>query len=224
MSDQQAGSGTVSPAGIPWAAPVVRVLVRDVVLPYLAYVVLHTAGVANVWALAGGAAVSLAMVVLDAARSRHVNALGLIVLVTLVLAVVVSLISGNARVTLARDCVITGGLGLIFLGSLVRGRPLVYHVLARFDAARGPSGQGRLAERWQNDPQVRSSLRITTLVWGLVLLADATLRLIAVLVLPVPEAAAMATVLTILTVVVLVGFLRFYLPRHAREATAGTPA
>jgi hypothetical protein len=193
-------------------APVARVLARDVVLPYLAYLGLHALGVSNVLALAAGAVVSAAVVAGEMVRHRRVDALALIVLVTLILAVVVSLISGNARVTLARDCLITGGLGVMFLASLTRRRPLVFHLLAPLAAARDPRGRAGVEDRFQGSSELRSVLRVSTAVWGLLLLADGLLRLLAALLLPVPQAATAATVLTIATVAVLVGWLRFYLP------------
>jgi hypothetical protein len=73
-------------------------------------------------------------------------------------------------------------------------------------------------ERGQRVPQAVQEAQDLHVVWGLVLLADAGLRLAAVLVLSVTTAATAATVLTIATVLVLVGWLRFYLPRRLRSA------
>ncbi|MEO8750449.1 MAG: VC0807 family protein, partial [Allobranchiibius sp.] len=190
----------------------------------LVYLVLHAAGLSNLLALACGAGVSALIALADMAWHRRVNALALIVLLTLVLAVIVSLISGNARVTLARDCVITGGLGLVFLGSLTRRRPLVFHLLAPLVAAREPGGRAAFDRRFEDSPELRSALRVTTAVWGVVLLGDAALRLLAVLLLPVTAAATAATALTIATVVILVGWLRFYLPRRVRTPATESPS
>jgi hypothetical protein len=198
---------------------VAGVLARDVLLPYGVYLALHLAGLSNLLALIAGAAVALLVAVTSAVRQRRLNALTLIVLVTLVLSIVVSLITGNARVTLARDCVITGGLGVVFLASLARHRPVLFHVLAPLAGARLPGGEAGFAERYETSAELRSALRVTTAVWGAVLLADAALRLAAVALLPVTDAATAATALTIATVVVLVGWLRFYLPRRLRAAT-----
>jgi hypothetical protein len=207
------------PSGASGWGPVARVVVRDVLLPYLVYLALHAAGLSNVLALAAGATVAALILVADAARNRRMNALTTIVLLTLILSVVVSLISGNARVTLARDCLITGGLGVIFLGSLTRRRPLLFHLLAPLAAPRLAGGPAAFQSRFEASADLRSALRVTTAVWGAVLLADAALRLAAVLLLPTTDAATAATVLTIATVLVLVGWLRFYLPRRLRAAS-----
>lgn len=200
--------------------PVIRVIAREVLLPYLVYLALHSAGVSSLLSLAAGAAMAVLLMATDAARKGRPNALTAIVLLTLVLSIVVSLISGNARVTLARDCLITGGLGAVFLGSLLRPRPLLYQLLAPLASPRLPGGEPEFQRRYDESARLRSVLTFSTIVWGLVLLADAGLRLTAVLVLPVSEAATAATVLTIATVVVLVAWLRFYVPRDVLTASS----
>jgi hypothetical protein len=194
----------------------VRVLVRDVLTPYFAYLALHSAGVSDLLALAAGAVTAVLIVLADMAQHRRLNALPTIVLLTLVLSIIVSLISGNARVTLARDCLITGGLGVAFLGSLTRNRPLLYHLLAPLAAARREGGRAAFEREFDHSGDLRRALRFSTVVWAAVLLADAALRLSAVLLLSVTDAATAATVLTIVTVLTLVGWLRFYLPRRLR--------
>jgi hypothetical protein len=210
-------AGVPSSAAAGWA-PVARVVLRDVLLPYLVYLALHAAGVTNLFALAAGAGLAVVIVIADAVRDRRINVLTLIVLLTLVLSVVVSLISGNARVTLARDCVITAGLGIVLLGSLTRRRPLLFHLLAPLMTAHHLDNDITFDRRFERSPDLRATLRISTAVWGFVLLADACLRLTAVALLSVSAAASAATILTIATVVILVGWLRFYLPRRLRAS------
>ena len=205
---------------------VARTIAREVLLPYLVYLALHSSGVSNLLALTAGAAVAVVMMLARAARRERPTALTAIVLLTLILSIAVSLISGNARVTLARDCLITGGLGVVLLGSLACRRPLLFHLLAPLAGPRLPGGEAEFARRFDTSARLRSALILSTVVWGVVLLGDAALRLAAVLLLPVSSAATAATVLTIATVVVLVGWLRFYLPRRVLTGTGsltGTP-
>ena len=197
---------------------VAPVIIREVLLPYAVYLALHSAGVSSLLALIAGASAAVVITTASAARSRRVTALAGIVLLTLILSIIVSLISGNARVTLARDCLITGGLGIIMLGSLTRQRPLLFHLLAPLSAPRFAGGEPEFERHYDESPTLRSALMLSTIVWGLVLLADAALRLTAVLVLPVTDAATAATLLTIVTVLTLVGWLRFYLPRQLRAS------
>jgi hypothetical protein len=212
----RAASELSAPAGGAGWSTVARVIAREVVLPYVVYLALHSAGVSNLLALAAGAAAAVLIMAASAVRHERPTALTGIVLLSLILSIVVSLISGNARVTLARDCLITGGFGVVLLASLTRRRPLLFYVLAPLAAPRLPGGESEFQRRFDESATLRSTLTLSTLVWGLVLLADAALRLTAVLVLPVTAAATAATVLTIITVIVLVSWLRFYLPRRLR--------
>ncbi len=194
---------------------VVPLLVRDVGVPYVAYLALHSAGWSNVAALAAGAAVFAALVVLGMARERRPNALGLVVFATLILAIVVTLITGNARVALARDAVVAGGLGAVFLGSLLVGKPLMYHL------AQAMSPDTRLAARWAGSAGFRSTMRVVSLVWGLGLLADAGIRVGLALSLPVPAAATAISALTFVTVLGLVAWMLWYVRRRPGTELAG---
>jgi hypothetical protein len=71
-------------------------------------------------------------------------------------------------------------------------------------------------ERFQRSPDLRAALRVTTIVCGLALIADALLRLLAALLLPVSQAATAVTALTVATVVIMIGWLRFYVPHRAQ--------
>lgn len=189
------------------------VLVRDVAGPYLVYLALHDlAGWTNLSALVGASVAAAALVLLGLVRSRQLDPLAGIVLLTTLAGVVVALRTGDARATLARESVVSGALGIAFVLSLLR-RPLLFSMLW---ALRG--GEDGPAEGWRRaTPRQRSAMRTGTVVVGAVLVLDALLRVTAVLLLPVSTAAGVVTALTIATVVVIVGWMRWFLPRRYRE-------
>jgi hypothetical protein len=113
---------------------------------------------------------------------------------------------------------------VVVLASLAWHRRVLYHLLAPLAGARSPEGEAGFAARYEGSADLRAALRVTTRVWGVVLLADGALRLAAVTLLPVTEAATAATALTIATVVILVGWLRFYLPRRLRARGTTSPS
>ena len=55
--------------------PVIRVIAREVLLPYLVYLALHSSGVSNLLALAAGAGVAMLVMAADAARKGRPGAL-----------------------------------------------------------------------------------------------------------------------------------------------------
>jgi len=114
--------------------------------------------------------------------------------------------------------VVSAALGIAFLLSLLR-RPLLFSMIWALRPDHGDPAQA-----WAEAPEgTRAATRTGTVVWGVGLLLDAVLRVVLVLALPVSTAAGAVTALTFVTVVVLVGWMRWYLPRRIR-AGATTPA
>lgn len=190
-------------------------LLRDAVGPYVVYLVLHAAGWSSLRALVAGAVVSAVLVALDLARSRRFNALSAVVLLALLLAIAVTAITGDARVALARDAVITAGLGVAFLLSLAGDRPLMFHLMRSVSAGTGPDGASAFEDRVRRSARLGASLRVVTAVWGAGLLVDAGLRLLLAMTLPVSTAATAVTILTVATVLVLLSWMQRYLRSHA---------
>ena len=87
-------------------------------------------GVAAVPALILAALPPLIGVIITWVRERRVNGVGIIVLVSLALALVMPLIGGDARDVVARDAYPNAALGLALGGSLIFGRrPLLFYLL-----------------------------------------------------------------------------------------------
>jgi len=213
---------------------VAPVLIRDVLLPYAVYYFLHHRGVSNVSALAAGGAVNALFVLRGLIRNRRAEALGIIVLITFALGIAASYLTGNARFALAKDSVLTGGVGLVFLLSLLAARPVMYLMIRQMVTHGDPAKASALDARWDSSPGFRSTQRLMTGVWGAGLLADAAVRLVLIMMLPVSTAAAASTGILIATFVLLIAWTRLYLPRRAARlqeaaaapatATAPTPA
>jgi hypothetical protein len=207
------------PASLRTAVPV---LIRDVLGPYLVYFVLrHAAGWSTLMALVGAAVLAAALVVLSLIRSRRVDPLAAVVLLTTLAGIVVALWTGDARATLARESLVSAALGVAFLVSLLR-RPLMFSMLW---ALRGDGVDP--ADGWAGTPEdTRHALRVATAAWGVGLLADAVLRVVIVLTLDPDTAAGAVTALTLVTIALLLGWMRWYLPSRVRpgQVPAGPPA
>jgi hypothetical protein len=201
---------------------VVPVLVRDVVLPYALYYFLHRRGMANVPALAAGGAVNVFFTIVGLIRTRRVQLLGLIVLATFVLGIAASFLTGDARFALAKDSVLTGGVGIVFLLSLLAARPVMYLMIRQMLTEGDPARAAELDRRWDSSPGFRSRQRLMTGVWGAGLLADAVVRLVVIAIVPVSTGAAASTVILLGTFALLIAWTRLYLPYlQRREARSG---
>jgi len=160
-------------------------LAFDIGAPIAVYYLLHSLGVGNLTALAAGAALPAASAGYTLAVERRADGVALFVLATVLASIVVSVVARDPRFLLARDGLITGLWGLWFLASTRARRPAAF-VFAR------PLLEGRkmFAVRdwdalWQAEPAFRRIWRITTLIWGTGMLADAAVRVVISYTLPV---------------------------------------
>lgn len=160
----------------------IRNLIWDVGAPLIVYYPLRLLGASAVLALALAAAVALGRIAYVAVRDRRFDGFAALMAVMFGLGLALTLATGDPRVTLAKDSVVTGVIGVAFLGSCVVGRPLM-HALARrmLPEAR----QAEADERWQNSPRYRRRLVVMSAVWGAILLTEAVVRIVLVYTLPV---------------------------------------
>jgi intracellular septation protein A len=157
-------------------------LVINGLFPILLYQFLTGRGVATVPALVAGSVFPLGYGLWDWIRTHHLDIIAALSMAFIVVSAAASLISGSARFTLIKESFFTGIFGLIFLGSLLLARPLMFYVIRRF--ATGGNAEKLLwwDGLWRH-PNFRHSMRIMTAIWGLTFVADALIRTVLVFVL-----------------------------------------
>ncbi len=77
---------------------------------------------------------------------------------------------------------------VVALGSLASPRPLMFRLARAYGSGRDPAAEAKWDARWEF-PQFRSALRRLTVIWGVVLLAEAALRFWVIVALPSAHAA-----------------------------------
>ena len=191
----------------------IRGLAWDVGIPVLAYYVLHLLGASDWVALLAATVLAGARVVWVAVRDRQLNAFAAVMLIVFGLGLALSFVTGDARYLLLVKSLTTGVVGLFFLGTVVLGRrPLT---LAAQQAWQ-PDRYDELAREYDSDPDVRRGHRVVCTVWGLGLLAEALLRVVIVLLLPISVAVGASSALLVLTIV----GLMFWTARWTKARTA----
>jgi hypothetical protein len=118
-------------------------------------------------------------------KHRKFDAFGSLMLFTFVLTLVLVALGGSEKILLIRESMITGSVGLIFLGSLFFHRPLMFHLAKRF------IGNPDFVGNWQYE-YFRSVMRLMTLVWGMILLLEAVVRTLMVFQLTIAEYLALS--------------------------------
>nr|WP_281497450.1 VC0807 family protein [Ornithinimicrobium sp. F0845] len=191
-------------------------LVLDVGLGLLAYWVVVSAG----WGVTTALVVAGAVAVLRAAwatvrRGTLDPTLALIVL-TFLLTLALSLVSGDARVLLLKGSAGLALFGLVAAGSLVWGRPLLFSIVRRF-VAPGESGRREWEELWQGSSPFRWLYHRLTLVWAVTYLLAAGAHAAAVLALPVEVTAPLLRTATPALWLLMVGWTIWFTRRAERS-------
>ncbi|KMY54374.1 hypothetical protein AC623_10905 [Bacillus sp. FJAT-27231] len=110
-------------------------------------------------------------------KHRKADAFGLFMLTGFVLSLLAFLLGGSEKLILMRESLVTGILGLIFIGSLFYSKPLIYHFAIRFSSNEESEQTDKFANHWEF-PYFRFVLRLMTAVWGTALLVEAVLKTI----------------------------------------------
>ncbi|HEY4022996.1 MAG TPA: VC0807 family protein [Pseudonocardiaceae bacterium] len=145
-------------------------LIGYVAVPYLIYAVLSHNGFSTMTALTASAIPPVAFTLFTALRKHRIDALGVISLFTIVIAIGTSTLTGNARFMLAKDGLFPLVLGLAMLISLLLGKPLIFYVIRRVFGVDNPAVVDRLDRAWRHEGY-RHEVRRYTAIAGVVLLA-----------------------------------------------------
>lgn len=183
-------------------------LAVDIIGPIGGYFVLHALGFSDFWAIGLGGSLGVIFVVVNTARRRKLDAIGLLVLLELALTGVLAAVNQDARLLLVKPALYTVVLGLFFIGGAFIGRPF------SIPAIRGGvvSGNERLAavydRAWDESPRFRREHRGIALVWGIVWLLESVARVIAVYSFSVGESVWISQVPFVIALVIGVAYAR----------------
>ena len=126
-----------------------------------------------------------------------------------------ALVSGDPRFLLLKNSVVTGAVGLVFLGTTLFGTPLTLAASQSFQ----PDRKAELRKAYETDPHVRRGHRLSSAVWGVGLILEALVRVPLVFLLPIDVMVALGEVLTIAVIGGLLAWNIWYVKR----ATARVP-
>ncbi len=188
------------------------------ILPYLIYTV-GSARYGNVEALMTASAPPVLWAIATFVRERKIDAISILVLAGIVLSLLAFAGGGGVRFLQLRENLVTGLVGLVFLGSAAIGRPLIYQ-LARAGARR--RGAERLAtiEALRSDVRFRGELTVATLAWGLGLLAACALNCTLVFMVSIKQFLLIGGPIGYSIVGLLTAWTFWFVPRAVRAAEA----
>jgi hypothetical protein len=178
--------------------------------------------------LLAGTVVSGLRVLWVALRQRRLDPFALFLLALFGAGLALSFATGDARFILAKDAAGSCTAGLVFLGSCIIKRPIAYYAAQRFARSAGSAQHEEFQATAQSD-MMRARWYRVSLVWGIALLLDVSLRVAAIHLLPIRLAANSSLTLRVRQVVILpVGAVwrsAYELYAHSAVArSAGLPA
>ncbi|MEU0304592.1 VC0807 family protein [Streptomyces sp. NPDC006175] len=191
----------------------------DVALPLLLFYGLRLMGVNQWLALVLSSALPLVRLVYRAIKDRRVERPTLFSLSIMLSATLVSLLTGDPRLVLARESYLTALVGLWMLSTLLASRPFIYQ-------ATMPLLPEATAAAWRKDwddvPEFRRAMRVLTVAWGTAFMIDAVARVVMAYTLPVDSVPLLGAGLLTVLLIVIVQFSKAYAKRLS--ARLGRPA
>lgn len=139
--------------------------------PYVIYV-LAKKDLGEVGALMASSAPPILWSLIEFARHRRVDALSILVLAGIALSLLAFFGGGGPKFLQLRERLVTALIGLVFVGSAIIGKPLIYQ-LARATLMRRSSTELESFEALKDNFYFKRTMSRMTWVWGIGLLAEA---------------------------------------------------
>ncbi|MFB8167898.1 VC0807 family protein [Kitasatospora purpeofusca] len=175
-----------------------RPLAVDIAGPLAAFYLLRSGlGASEFAALAWSSAFPVARTALGLVKDRTLNRFAALMLGVNLVGLVLTTVSGDARLMVAKEAVLSGFMALAILGSALTARPLMSAALRPFltkgEAAR-EAAWDRLAA---GSRPFRRYERLFSVIWGSALLAECVARVVGAFTLPVATMVWLSTVLLV---------------------------
>lgn len=193
----------------------------NVVLPFLIYSY-ASQSLAPAPSLMAASAPPLLWAVGGFLRERKVDAISILALAGMGLSLLAFAGGGGVKVLQLRENLVTGLVGLAFLGSAVIGRPLIYQ-LARAGTRRRGADKAEAFEALRNDRRFRGAMTTATLAWGFGLLAACAANCALVFAMPIKPFLLVSPLISYGAVGLLTAWTFWYVPRAKRQAEARVP-
>ena len=185
-------------------------LIMDVAVPLGSYYLFRDAfGMSTFAALAWSSVVPAVRTVSSVVKERTVNGLAGLILVVNVVGLLLSFVSGDPRLMLAKDSGVSSTVGIGILVSVALGKPMMTAGLKPFlvkgDAAKEAAWQRLLGGAAAASADFRRRERAFSVVWGVVLLTECVLRVVGAYTVPVDTMVWLGSV--VLVAAILVGIV-----------------
>ena len=136
-------------------------------------------------------------------RSGRLDTLAVLVMGSAALTMVLSVVSGSPRSLLAREGWVTGAWGIWMCWGAWAARPPTFTIARPLMEGSRFFGTASWSDLWEQSSEFRRIWRVSSVLWGMALLADASIRVLMAYILPVSVVPALAGALYPVTFVVM---------------------
>ncbi|MFC8535299.1 VC0807 family protein [Streptomyces sp. NPDC057249] len=197
--DAPAGAAPIAPRKA--LVDSLKPLLVDVAMPLAAYYALKAAGLGTFGALAWSSVLPAVRTVWGVVRERRLNGLAALMVSVNVVSLLLGLVAGDPRLMLLKDSGVSSIVGLTFLVTALRGRPMLSAGLRPW-LTRGEAAKTAAWERLSaGSPAFRRAETRFSAVWGGALLAECVVRAVGAYTVPVETMVWAGTVLMIAAMV-----------------------
>ncbi|MGW4520814.1 VC0807 family protein [Amycolatopsis sp. NPDC004378] len=169
-------------------------LAIDIAVPIGVYYGLHALGASVFLSLALSGVVPLARTLQQFAKHRTLNGLALVVLVTNVVGMLLTFVSGDARMMIAKDSLGSGITGLVILASAFTAAPIMTKTIQPF-LTRGKAENEAAWDRLAGTPRFQVIMRRTSVIWGVGFVLESAARIVGAFTLPIETMVWLSTVI-----------------------------
>lgn len=170
----------------------------DIAIPLGLYYGLRDGlGVSLVGSLAASSVLPAVQSVVQFARNRRFEGLAILMLAVNVAGLIISVTTGDARLMMAKDSVISSVVGFGLLLSVWRDAPLMSAGLKPFVTKGNPAKIEAWDRLRETSARFRSLEKRYSLIWAVALLTDCAGRVAGAFILPVPTMVWLSTVLVV---------------------------
>jgi hypothetical protein len=162
-------------------------LILDLFAPLAVYALLSRLGASDFVSLGVAAVLPAIYIAVAVIRGRPIDRIAILVLILLLVAIGLTLATGDPRILLVKSVIITGAAGLYILSTLLAEHSFIFHASQRLFAGGDPDKEAAWEARWQSSPGFRRAVRRLTLIWGLGLIGEAVVRAGIIYTLPVAQ-------------------------------------
>ncbi|MER5434870.1 VC0807 family protein [Streptomyces sp. NPDC002588] len=180
-------------------------LIVDVAVPLGSYYLFKDAfGMSTFAALAWSSVVPAVRTVWSLVRERRTNGLAGLILVVNVVGLLLSFVSGDPRLMLAKDGGVSSTVAIGILVSVALGKPMMTAGLKPFlvkgDASRQAAWERLAGGRAEASTDFLRAERVYSVVWGVALLAECVLRVVGAYTVPVDTMVWLGSVVMVVAI------------------------